>query len=216
MNRGMNGEIGNEMGREIGSHGNKEDKTGRIDSLLAAFFDSEFFVPIALFLAAVLLIALFSTPVMAEQAGNSQTPAQMATQTATRTAAPSEGSVSEGFQAVDLKEMVPNSRMPQAGQHAYFTPSPVKFRARLAAMPRPVKTELLKKSMALMNSGTQPRVSQAIGIDYGGDKALLAYIDNAASARLAKELKIGDERTFYAYHVYNFHKGPAFIVVSYE
>lgn len=120
------------------------------------------------------------------------------------------------FQSVDLKELVPASRMALPGQRAYFVPVAVKFRARLAALPAPVKTKLLEKSFAMMQVVQQPQVRQAIGLDYGGEKALLAYIEETVAARLGKELKTGDERLFYAYHVYNFHQGPALLVMSFE
>lgn len=119
------------------------------------------------------------------------------------------------YKDVDLKTMVGNSRSEVPGQRIIFAPSPVKFRATLAAMPAPQKADYLKKALSMMGVGGTLQVSQRIGIDYGGDKALAAYIDDAAAARLTREARIGQQLNFYAYHVYNHSRGPALVVTSF-
>jgi hypothetical protein len=123
---------------------------------------------------------------------------------------------SAAYKDVDLRTMVGSSRSEVPGQRIIFAPSPVKFRATLAAMPAPQKTDYLKKALGLMGVGATLRVSQRIGIDYGGDKALAAYIDDAAAARLSREAKVGQQLNFYAYHVYNHSRGPALVVTSFS
>ena len=120
------------------------------------------------------------------------------------------------YKDVDLKTMVGNSRSEVPGQRIIFAPSPVKFRATLAAMPAPQKADYLKKALSMMGVGGTLQVSQRIGIGYGGDKALAAYIDDAAAARLAREAKVGQQLSFYAYHVYNHSRGPALVVTSFS
>ena len=119
------------------------------------------------------------------------------------------------YKDVDLKTMVGASRSEVPGQRIIFAPSPVKFRATLAAMPAPQKADYLKKALGLMGVGGTLQVSQRIGIDYGGDKALAAYIDDAAALRLSREAKVGQQLNFYAYHVYNHSRGPALVVTSF-
>lgn len=119
------------------------------------------------------------------------------------------------YKDVDLKTMVGNSRSEVPGQRIIFAPSPVKFRATLAAMPAPQKADYLKKALGMMGVGGTLQVSQRIGLDYGGDKALAAYIDDAAAARLTREARIGQQLNFYAYHVYNHSRGPALVVTSF-
>ncbi len=71
-------------------------------------------------------------------------------------------------------------------------------------------------ALAMMNVSTPPKVSQRIGLDYGGDKALAAYIDDAIVERLTKNTKPGQILTFYAFHVYNNNRGPALLVTSFS
>lgn len=120
------------------------------------------------------------------------------------------------YKQVDLKTLVGNSRTEMPGQRIIFVPSPVKFQARLAAMPAPQKTDYLKKALGMMGAGATIKVSQRIGLDYGGEKALVAYIDDTAAARLAKDGKVGQAMDFYAYHVYNHSHGPALVVVAFN
>lgn len=126
------------------------------------------------------------------------------------------GDPAAAYKGVDLKTMVATSRSEVPGQRIIFAPSPVKFRATLAAMPAPQKADYLKKALGLMGVGGTLQVSQRIGIGYGGDKALVAYIDDTAAARLAREAKVGQQLDFYAYHVYNHSRGPALVVTSFS
>ncbi|MFT3848565.1 MAG: hypothetical protein QM739_07735 [Propionivibrio sp.] len=118
------------------------------------------------------------------------------------------------YKAVDLKTLVGSSRTEVPGQRVIFVPTPVRFQARLAALPAPQKTDYLKKALGMMGAGHNIQVSQRIGLDYGGDKALVAYIDDVAAAQLAKDGKVGQAMDFYAYHVYNHSRGPALVVVA--
>ena len=118
------------------------------------------------------------------------------------------------YHDVDLKALVPASRMPE-GQRSIFAPSPIRFRATLAALPSPQKTDYLQTALGLLQVSTPPVVSQSIIIDYGGDRPLRAYIEDGIAARLSHEAKVGETHTFYAFHVYNTHVGPALLVMSY-
>lgn len=124
--------------------------------------------------------------------------------------------VSASYKDVQLKELVDKSKTDIPGQRIIFAPSPVKFQARLAAMPAPQKSEYLMMALSMMKVSSPPKVSQRIGIDYGGDKALAAYIDDALAERLGKQAKLGQSLTFYAFHVYNNNRGPALLVTSFS
>jgi hypothetical protein len=159
------------------------------------------------FLGLAALSALSSPPAQAQGL-----PAAAASSAAVDQASDPEASYKE----VDLKAMVGSSRSEVPGQRIIFAPSPIKFRATLAAMPAPQKADYLKKALGMMGVGGTLQVSQRIGLGYGGDKALAAYIDDAAAARLAREAKVGQQLNFYAYHVYNHSRGPALVVTSFS
>lgn len=119
------------------------------------------------------------------------------------------------YKEVNLKELVIKSRTEIPGQRIIFAPSPVKFQATLSAMPAPQKAEYLMSALAMMKVSDPPKVSQRIGLDFGGDKALAAYIDDTVATRLTSAAKIGQTLTFYAFHVYNNNRGPALLITSF-
>lgn len=116
------------------------------------------------------------------------------------------------YKEVDLAELVKKVRSPQ---RIILNPYPVSFTATLAALPRAQKSDYLNQAMAMMQMSQPPRVSKAILLGHGSDGRLPAYIEDAAAARLAKEVRAGEKRKFYAFHVYNYSKGPALVVVSF-
>lgn len=119
------------------------------------------------------------------------------------------------YKPVQLGELVEKSRTEIAGQRIIFAPSAIKFQARLSAMPAAQKTDYLQSALAMMKVSAAPKVSQRIGLDYGGTKALAAYIEDGAAERLTKTAKLGQALTFYALHIYNNNRGPALVVTSF-
>jgi hypothetical protein len=119
------------------------------------------------------------------------------------------------YRPLDLAQAVPKLRMTD-GTRAVFAPQAVRFTARLAQLPAPQKAEYLKQVMGMMGMTADLKVSHRIVIDYGGDKPLAAYVEDDAATRIGKELKTGDTRIFYAFHVYNNRYGPALVVTSFE
>lgn len=119
------------------------------------------------------------------------------------------------YKEVDMKALVPKSRTTIPGQRAIFAPTPIKFKARLLALPTPQKTEYLGMALSMMKVSSPPKVSQRIGLDYGGEKPLAAYIEEGAATRLVANAKVGQALTFYAFHVYNANSGPALVVTAF-
>ena len=118
------------------------------------------------------------------------------------------------YQSVKLTELVPASRT--KGERIIFAPRAVRFTARLAQLPTPQKADYLKQVMGMIGVTAELQVSQRVALDYGGDKALAAYVEDQAAIQATKELKPGDERTFYAFHVYNNRYGPALVITAFE
>lgn len=119
------------------------------------------------------------------------------------------------YKDVSLKDLVAKSRTDIPGQRIIFAPSPVKFQATLSAMPAPQKADYLMTALSMMKVSNPPKVSQRIGLDFGGDKALAAYIDDSIATRLASSAKLGQTLTFYAFHIYNNNRGPALLITSF-
>jgi len=120
------------------------------------------------------------------------------------------------YKEVDLKQLVDKSRTELPGQRIIFAPTAIKFRAVLGALPVPQKADYLHSALNMMKVSNPPEVKQRIGLDYGGEKLLSAYIEEETAKRLVTQVKAGQTRTFYAYHVYNYSRGPALLVTSFS
>ena len=134
----------------------------------------------------------------------------------TAQAAQGEGSPATTYKSVELKELVAGARTELPGQRIIFAPTAIRFRAVLAAMPVPQKTDYLKQALGMMGISNLGNINQRIGLGYGGDKALAAYIDDTAASRLTQGAKPGQSLQFYAYHVYNHSRGPALVITSFS
>jgi hypothetical protein len=175
-------------------------------------------------IALICLAGLFSSSSHAEAAAQpaaSNTPAASApasgtaaTNTASAPAAAAPAAPQERYGEVDLKRLVPASRMTEGGR-AIFEPRPVRFQARLQEGLKPQKAEYLQKVMGMMGATEIPQVSQRVVIDYGGDKPLAVYVEDKVAERLKNEAKVGEHYTFYAFHVYNNRYGPAMVITSF-
>ncbi|MDR1229188.1 MAG: hypothetical protein LBK55_09285 [Azoarcus sp.] len=119
------------------------------------------------------------------------------------------------YKEVKLAELVPAARITDGGR-VIFEPRPVRFAARLAQLPTPQKADYLKQVMGMMGMSAEFKVGQRVALDYGGEKLLAAYVEDDAASRIGKELKAGDMRTFYAFHVYNNRYGPALLITSFS
>jgi hypothetical protein len=156
---------------------------------------------------------LFSSYARAETKATPQTTAT-STPAASTTAASATAAPQTQYGEVDLKRLVPASRMTD-GSRAIFQPKPVRFQARLHKGLQPQKADYLQKVMGMMGVAEIPQVSQRVVIDYGGDKPLAVYVEDKIAQRLKTEAKVGESYTFYAFHVYNNRYGPAMVITSF-
>lgn len=136
---------------------------------------------------------------------------------ATEGAAPPQDllSLKNAYREVDLRQFVAASRTEKPGQRIIFVPARVKFRARLARLPIAQESGYLMSALQATGVVNPPAVEHGIGLDYGGEKGLAAYIEKDAARHLTSAAKAGDTLTFYALHVYNNHRGPALVIVSF-
>lgn len=120
------------------------------------------------------------------------------------------------YKEITLPALIEQSRTAIPGQRVIFAPAPIRFQARLAVMPSPQKADYLMMALSMMKVSSPPKVSKRIGIDFGGEKPLAAYIDDTTAERLVQSARPGQRLTFYAYHVYNNNRGPALLVTSFS
>lgn len=133
--------------------------------------------------------------------------------------APPAGAVSDAevkaeYKPVELASWVPPLRSPT---RIILQPTGVSFTAELAALPRPQKSDYLQLALRTMQVNQAPQVNHAVLLKYGSgaDQQLVAYVDDGTAERIGKDLRVGDRREFFAFHVYNYSRGPALVVTSF-
>lgn len=61
-----------------------------------------------------------------------------------------------------------------------------------------------------------PEVSHRMFVESKGGSIIPVYVEDMAARKISRNLRVDQVVQFYAYHVYNYSKGPAFLVVDYE
>lgn len=131
-----------------------------------------------------------------------------------RGAVPPSTSPQAQYEAVDLARWVPAMRTPT---RIILHPRGVSFEAELAAMPRAQKADYLAQALRTMQVSAPPQVGHAVLLRYGAAEGqqLVTYVEDATAARMQRELSVGARRLFYAFHVYNYSRGPALVITSF-
>lgn len=120
------------------------------------------------------------------------------------------------YEAVQLTELVARAKPAVPGGKTILNPKAISFEAALLALPSPQKSDYLMSALTLMRVSNPPKVSQRVLLGYGDQQRLPAYIEDAAANRLKSALKTGQTARFYAFHVYNYSKGPALVITAFE
>lgn len=118
------------------------------------------------------------------------------------------------YKPVSLASWVPMLRTPG---RIILQPSGVSFQASLVGLPRPQKSDYLQFALRTMQVSQPPKVGHALLLRYGDapEQQLMAYVEDAVAARIGRELALGERREFFAFHVYNYAKGPALVITGF-
>lgn len=120
-----------------------------------------------------------------------------------------------GFQARDLDQMIKEST-PIKGQAEILRLLPVQFDARVETLPQLRKSEYLIKSLALWGVNPMPEVKEGFRVQTATGKSVLLYLDKSASEQAKKDFSLGQQGTFYGYHVYNTRFGPGVLISDFK
>lgn len=119
------------------------------------------------------------------------------------------------YQDIDIDRLVTTARPEKKGTSAFFKPSPVRFSGRIKQGPRKRDVEYLYTALSFFPLDPKPQVSHRMFVETPGGHILPVYVDDSQVAGLEK-LGEGAAATFSGWHVYNYSKGPAILVVGFE
>lgn len=119
------------------------------------------------------------------------------------------------YQDIDIDRLVATARPEKKGTSAFFKPSPVRFNGRIKQEPRKRNTEYLFTALSFFPLDPVPKVSHRMFIETPGGHILPVYVEDTQVEGI-KGLGEGTAVIFTGWHVYNYSKGPAILVVGYE
>jgi hypothetical protein len=127
---------------------------------------------------------------------------------------PARAAEEQPFAAVDLDRWIRDSQ-PVVKGLPIINPKKVVFKARLATIPEPGKSEYLRRTLVGLGVNPLPSVSHQASVISPGGARLRLYVEDGVAARL-KAVKRDSWLKLYGYHVYATEKGPAILLSDFE
>ncbi|AFL72261.1 hypothetical protein [Thiocystis violascens] len=119
------------------------------------------------------------------------------------------------YQDIDIDQLIKGARPEKKGTSAFFKPSPVRFGARIKQEPRKRDTDYLYTALSFFPLDPEPKVSHRMFVETPGGHILPVYVEDTQVEGI-KRLGEGTATLFTGWHVYNYSKGPAILIVGYE
>ena len=121
------------------------------------------------------------------------------------------------FQSINLDQVIANTRRDD-GQRLILRPArPVKLDIEIMRLPETRKLEYIYTALRVGGGlDPLPEVSHRMFVKTRGGVIIPVYVEDMAALKIKDRLKVGQKVRFNAFHVYNYSKGPAFLVVGFE
>lgn len=123
------------------------------------------------------------------------------------------------FIKIDLDKAIAKTKAKSEndGRRFIFRKSPpVSLQVKLMRLPEKRKIEYLYTAMSVAGIYPLPEVSHRMFVASAGGTVIPVYVENEAAKSISLSLKVDQDVNLYAYHIYNYAKGPAYLVVGFE
>jgi len=124
----------------------------------------------------------------------------------------------EAFQPVELDSFITENRAhaQQVGKKVIFQSRPIAFEARLKRHPEEKEMSYIYTALSVSGVEPMPEVGHRMFIESDAGKIIPVYVEKRAVEIINNGLKENDRTLFECYHVYNYAKGPAVLVVDFK
>lgn len=126
----------------------------------------------------------------------------------------------EGFKPVELDSFIESQitllETRGAGKKMITMGAPVSFEASLKRLPEAKKMRYVYVALEVGGAQPMPVVEHRMFIESKGGRIIPVYVEKAAVARINVGLKETQQARFRGYHVYNYAKGPAILIVDFD
>ena len=116
--------------------------------------------------------------------------------------------------AVDLDAYIKSQRPLQTGTRSIFAPRDISFSAKPKSRPEPIEVSYLYEALSIMGVDPLPEVSHQMFVESVGGQVIAVYVEDRFVDAINAEIESEALAEFDGYHVYNYSKGPAIVVVG--
>lgn len=121
------------------------------------------------------------------------------------------------FQKVELDQFIEQQKSSIKGNQKVITmAAPVSFTAKMKRFPEEKVMNYIYQAMEVSGVTPMPEVHHRMFIESAGGRIIPVYVEMNTVEKLQKGLKEEQKANFIGYHVYNYAKGPAILVVDFN
>jgi len=118
------------------------------------------------------------------------------------------------YAEVNVSQMIKLRSKPGDNQRYFIEPTPVRFTATVMQMPKAGKFELVYDALTAWGVSPLPEVGHGGYLRVEGGEVIPVYLEIQAAEFINTNMAEQQQAEFYALHIYNYEKGPRFLVVS--
>jgi len=120
------------------------------------------------------------------------------------------------FTHVDLDQFIETERTADKGKKVIRMGKPIIFEASLKQYPHKREMSYVFTALELSRFDPLPEVEYRMFVESKGGVIHPVYVENQLVQRIKDQLKEGDSTAFVGYHLYNYTKGPAILIVDFS
>ena len=125
---------------------------------------------------------------------------------------------SDAFEQVDLDLFIEDAtrKSKAAGKKVITLAAPVRFHASLKRHPEAREMSYVYTALQLGGVDPLPVVEHRMFIESKGGRIMPVYVEKEAVGWINDRLKVDQQARFLGYHLFNYEKGPAILVVGFD
>ena len=119
-----------------------------------------------------------------------------------------------GWEAVDLDSYINDQKPQEAGTRTIVRPQNILFMAKPKSRPERIEVAYLYTALSMMKVDPLPVVNHQMFVESDGGRIIAVYVEDRFIDQINAEIESEAMAEFRGYHVYNYAKGPAIVVVG--
>jgi len=120
------------------------------------------------------------------------------------------------FIPVDLDQFIQTERVTDEGKKVIKMGKPILFEAILKQYPDMREMSYVYTAMELARFDPIPEVEYRMFVESEAGVIHPVYVENSLVPEIQKQLREGELATFVGYHLYNYARGPAILVIDFD